>query len=303
MKREFLTSLPLTIFLTKSMGVCMYIEPKVSLVINGKQISSKVMEALIAVLQEGSQKRAANKLYISVPVLHRYIRKIEDAAGFPVLEADRSGTRLTNRGKQIIEEYVALKSRMRKPRSITVGATIITEELLLSATTRFDKDIRFDIIISDDESNVENFKAGMINLVILDDPFYIYELDDIEWDEIGEDRLVHVDRGPRYMRFRFGPQRIGFKHLETTGAKYEVVGETGHLQTLVHSPFSFFANESLLERRGFRIKSATSADLLSHKIVAMYRCKDEGVANIVTVLKSKRMCLPRFTKKGNKMAL
>ena len=39
-----------------------------------------------------------------------------------------------------------------------------------------------------------------------------------KWQEVATDRLLHVDRGPRYARFLYGAQRIGFRHLESQGS-------------------------------------------------------------------------------------
>ena len=111
----------------------------------------------------------------------------------------------------------------------------------------------------------------MMDLVVLDDPLYAFDESEALFDEIGFDRLLHVDRGPNYLRFLYGAQRIGFKHLEVHGK--DTIGSKGPsvpLTSLVNSNMSFFVNESLAARKGLKIKSDTDPRLLRHEIMALY---------------------------------
>jgi hypothetical protein len=85
-----------------------------------------------------------------------------------------------------------------------------------------DPEGRFDLIISDDQRNLKDLRAGMMDMVVLDDPLYALDESDALFDEIGFDRLLHVDRGPTYLRFLYGAQRIGFKHLEMSGKDFRI---------------------------------------------------------------------------------
>ena len=60
-----------------------------SQVINGRKVSVRQLEALLAVQEEGSQTAAARRLGISVPVVHKYIRAVEEAVGAPVRRWER----------------------------------------------------------------------------------------------------------------------------------------------------------------------------------------------------------------------
>ncbi|MDH7508091.1 MAG: LysR family transcriptional regulator [Methanomassiliicoccales archaeon] len=269
----------------------MKIEPQVSLIVDGAHVTTRTIEVLMAILKEGSQKGAAKMLNISIPVLHRYLKKLEKNLGTAIMKTTHIGTELTDEGKQIVMEYIALKSKLARPNRLVVGGTIITEDLLLWALTNFDKEGDIDLIISNDERNIQDFKAGLMDLVVLDDPLYVYDLENVKWEEIGEDRLIHVDRGSRYMKFMYGAQRIGFKHLESSGVPYEVKGVTRYLPALVQSPFSFFINESLLARRGLKIKSATPPNLLKHKIIAIYREEKDEILRFVKELSMQKIRL------------
>jgi molybdate transport repressor ModE-like protein len=265
------------------------IEPAISLAVNGVSVTSHNIEVLKAVYEKGSQKQAARSLGISVPVLHRYLRRMEQRIGVRLLATSPSGTSLTEEGERIVLEYAALRARVRKGESVVVGGTMITEELLLSALSRIDRTGIYDLVISDDERNLQDFRAGLMDIVVLDDPLYVYELEGVKWEEIADDELVHVDRGPNHFRFKYGAQRLGFKFLDSQGVKYKVKGTVRYLPYLIGSNLSFFINHSLLSRRGIRLKSATEMKVLAHKIIAVYRKEDSGVLRLLRELKKERL--------------
>ena len=69
--------------------------------INGNTVTNRQLEALLAVQDTGSQTAAARRLGISVPVLHKYIRAIEEAAGASVVRSTPAGSKLTPEGEEI----------------------------------------------------------------------------------------------------------------------------------------------------------------------------------------------------------
>jgi len=105
-----------------------------------------------------------------------------------------------------------------------VGCSIVTEDLLLSVLSRIDTSGPYDLIISDDERNLKDFRAGLMDIAVIDDPLNVYEFDDARWEEVAEDQLIHVNKGSKYMRYRYGAQRIGFRHLESEGMEYNIIG-------------------------------------------------------------------------------
>jgi peroxiredoxin len=58
---------------------------------------------------------------------------------------------------------------------------------------------------------------------------------------------------------------------------------------LISSNLSFFVNQSLLSRKGIRLKSATEMKMLAHKIIAVYRKEDIDVLKLVSELKKERL--------------
>jgi len=274
-----------------SIGQCqtVQVEPSVSLMINGKAVTSRQLDVLVAVDEEGSQNRAAERLGISTPVLHRYLGQLEERAGTPLTETTRRGTTLTREGRALVREFMALKGRARSGESVTVGCTIITEELLLSVLSRMDSGGDYDLIISDDARNLKDFRAGLMDLVVLDDPLYAYEFEEATWVEVAEDHLVHVQKGDNYMRFMYGAQRIGFRHLDVMGIDYNIIGTTRSLTDLVRSGLSFFINHSYVARKGIRLKSSTSTQMLKHKIMAMLSEESPEVDRLVTEMRKRSL--------------
>lgn len=261
------------------------IEPSVTLLVGGRRLTKRQLEVLSAVHREGSQNRAAALLGISTSVLHRYLSQTEGKVGRPLVTTSPGGSELTELGIKIAMEYEALEVRMRRGTSTVIGCTIVTEDLIMNALSTVDREGACDLIISDDARNLKDFQAGMMDLLVLDDPLYLYDLEDVSWQEVAADRLLHVDNGPRYGRFMYGAQRIGFRHLEARGVTYNVEGAFRSLPALQRSGRSFFINESLALRKGMALKSATDPSLLEHRINAVYRTETDLVRKLVGALR------------------
>jgi DNA-binding transcriptional LysR family regulator len=248
----------------------MRLDPVVNLKVNGHGMTTRQLEVIRAIFETGSQKAASLRLGISTPVLHRYLHQIEAKAGTRLVETTPKGTVLNDDGEAIALEYLALLRRMDRSDRVVVGCTIITEDLLLSSLSSLNDPNAYDLIISDDERNMKDFNARMMDLIVLDDPLYAFEADGPLWEPVAEDRLIHVERGAAYARFRFGAQRLGFRHLDTNHISYRVERSEHSLPSLLRSNMSFFVNESLALKRGQAPKSATDPELFKHQIIAMH---------------------------------
>ncbi|HUL38829.1 MAG TPA: LysR family transcriptional regulator [Methanomassiliicoccales archaeon] len=267
----------------------MKIEPAVSLKVNGVSLTPHQLEVLYEVYRQGSQRKAAEELGLAAPVVHRVLAQIESKAKARLLVADPSGTSLNEEGIKLAREYSALIERMRPGEAVVVGGTILTEDLLLSALSNLDQKARYDLVISDDLRNLQELKAGLMDIVILDDPLYAYETEGVQFDEVAEDRLIYVDRGERHIRFRYGAQRIGFRHLEAIGRRYVIDRETRAAQQLLRSKRSFFINESLALRKGLKLTSDIDPNLLSHKILALFYEDKPHLTWLLRELKKERL--------------
>lgn len=261
------------------------LEPSVTLRVGNVVLTERQLQVIQAVHEEGSQNRAARKLGMSTPVLNRYLSQIEAKVGARLVQATPRGTRLNEEGERIALEYGALTRRMAPSTKLVVGGTLITEELLLRALSRADPQGECGLIISDDGRNLEDFQAGLMDVIVLDDPLLLFDLEGVQWQEVASDRLLHVDRGPRYARFLYGAQRIGFRHLETRGVDHRVERTFRSPELMIRSGLSFFLNESVALRKGIKMRSDTDPGILAHQINAVYKKGTPAVRKIVAEIR------------------
>ena len=264
------------------------ISPSISIEINGTALTPRQMEVILAVKEEKSQNKAASKLGITTPVLNRYISQIEKKTGISLVQTRATGTELTEEGQHIVEEYYTLKNKLEKNDFLNISGTPVSQELLMSALSAVDPEGRCNLMISDDKKNLSDLKAGIADMIVLDDPLYLFEAEEFEWETIGEDRLLHEDHGERYAYFRYGAQRIGFRYLELENIPYKIERTFSSMPALVDSGLSFFINESLALRRGVSVKSITSPEQLTHEITAVYSGNNPFIEKIIKELKRLR---------------
>ena len=252
------------------MDILVKLEPLISLKVNGVGLTPHQLEVIRAIYETGSQKAAAERLGISTPVLHRYLHQIEAKVTQALVVANTRGTVLNAEGEAIAQEFEALKNRLKRKDAIVIGCTIVTEDLLLSTLSGMDKEGRYELIISDDERNMQDFNAHLMDIVVLDDPLYAYESEGVQWEEVAEDRLYHIERGKAYAIYRFGAQRIGFRHLDTQKVEYKIERIEHSISSLMRSNLSYFINESLVLKKGLNLRSSTDPEAFKHKILAMF---------------------------------
>ena len=126
------------------------------------------------------------------------------------------------------------------------------------------------VMVSDDETNVKLFVAGLVDLIVLDDPIFAYEtFRDHIVKEVGRDSLLWVDRGEDFALFRYGPQRIGFDYLREQGIPYNVVRFVSDSDGLFDSRLSFFINENLALRKGITRRSSSTKHISEYTIFAV----------------------------------
>ena len=254
-----------------------------SQVINGKTVTARQLEALLAVRDAGSQTAAARAMGISVPVVHKYLRAIEDAAGTPVLLTTPSGSVLTAEGERIAELAMSMDRRCETDRGFTVCCSPVTEDLVMSVVSSLKiKDTN--IVISDDEYNIRMMREDRADLAIIDDPLYLFDAEEFEMEEIGYMGMVLVDNGPSFIRYRYGAQRVAFMFLDSEDRQYTIDSETFSLSELLGSNKSFFVDEFMLTRRNLRLKSAVDPRMLRHAITAIYREETKAVSRVVKAL-------------------
>jgi hypothetical protein len=218
---------------------------------------------------------------ISVPVVHRSIKDIEKKLGFPLIKTSRQGTFLTQHSNEIIEAYKTFESRLKNHPPPTVACSPLYSPLVQQAVLAVEREGHpIDMIIANDELANQYLKMKLVGVVVFDDPVFVYERTETkkkpEVFEIIKDTLIHIYRGNKYIRYKYGAQRIGFAHLKTKGVNYEIVGETRDIKHLIKSGNSFFINRSLARREGLVMNSKTDPKLLMHSIFALKVGKGEA---------------------------
>ena len=263
------------------------IEIRNYMVINGNTISSRQIEVLTAIRDCGSKTAAAKALGISPPVVHKYMATMEESVGMRLMASTATGTELTEMGIRLLEVADIMRERCSDDRGFTVSCSPVTEELVMHAVSS--SRVKADILISDDVTNIRSLKEGYSDMIILDDPQHLEDVDDFEWAEVGYMDMIHVDNGPAYIKYKYGAQRIAFAQLDLTGKEYRITGETCYLPDLLNSNKSFFIDEFLLMKKGIRLKSATDKTLLRHSITAVFRREDRDVTRLLRALQSKSL--------------
>lgn len=268
----------------------MEIKIRTEQIINGQSITNRQLEALWAVGKAGSMSAAAKKLGVSVPVIHRYVTNIESAAGEPVTKSTPMGTVLTAAGKQISDMYMAGEARCSDDHGFTVACSPVTEDLMMSVLSSL-KMTDVELVISDDAHNTRMMIEGLADMVLIDDPLYLFDIDEYGFsaDEIGYMGMVYVDNGPSFIRYRYGAQRVAFMFLDTLNTTYTVDAETYSLSEMLGSNKSFFVDEFLLTRKGLKLKSAVDPKVLRHAITAIFRSENKTVMKLINALKARHI--------------
>ncbi|MDY6931526.1 MAG: LysR family transcriptional regulator [Halobacteriota archaeon] len=250
----------------------MNINPLVSLLVDGKRLSVRQLEALVEISNSCSQTQAARILGISAPVLHRYIKRGELDLGFPLIKTNPTGSVLTPEGIKIVKAYKKyLKATLPVHQNLSVGCSVITQKLLHNSLLPLEEDgMLFELYIGDDDTNRRLLELGELDMVVFDDPLNAYEYEgDAEYQDIAFDTLYHIYRGRSYNKYRYGAQRIGFKHLQLNNSEYILENTISDLTPLLDAKRSFFINQSLVRRMDLTIESDIPHQLFNHAIIAM----------------------------------
>ena len=245
--------------------------PRVIMVTEDGEITNRQLEAIAAVRDRGSMKRAASSLGISTPVLYKYVKEAEAKCGERIVRSDSRGTKLTPFGAELLGRLEALRLRAEDRDSIHVAGTLVSELCLLSAASALtQRGIECRVTISTDEENLRLMDERRADCVIVDDPLRAMELaEKVEGVEIAPDMLLLRRSGADYVRLAFGAQRLGFRYLEQEGAVHSVVRTIFEPALLDRTDLSYFVNRSLVKRGILAAKDAAEQDWSMHAIMAL----------------------------------
>ncbi|UCE80508.1 MAG: LysR family transcriptional regulator [Methanobacteriota archaeon] len=249
--------------------------PRVVLVTENGEITNRQLEALAAVRDMGSMKKAAASLGISAPVLYKYVKEAESRCDETVVRSDSRGTKLTPFGEELLNRLDALRLRTQDRDSIHVAGTLVSELCLLSAASALARrGIECRVTISTDKENLRLMDEQRVDCVILDDPLRAMELaEKAEGVEIGTDLLLMRRSGKNFIRLAFGAQRLGFRYLEQEGIEFHVSDMIFEPALLDRTELSYFVNRSLVRRGILSAKGALEQGWSTHAIMAL-SCSD-----------------------------
>ncbi|MEW5748361.1 MAG: LysR family transcriptional regulator [Candidatus Thermoplasmatota archaeon] len=241
------------------------------IVAEGAEVTHRQLEALAALRDRGSMKRAAASLGISTPVLHKYVRETEAKLGQGLVTTSSRGTSLTGAGRDLLRTFEAFELRLRDEDALRVAGTLVSERCVLTAATALSAcGTACRVWISTDEQNLRMMDEGRLDCVVLDDALYAMErADTFEGTEVGSDVLMHRRCGPDYARLAFGAQRLAFRHLEQRGVEHRVACTVFEPAVLDTMEVSYFVNRSLVRRGVVKAHGAREQRWSQHSIVAV----------------------------------
>ncbi len=257
--------------------------PRVVFVSDGHEITHRQMEALTALNDKGSMQKAAAALGLSTPVLHKYVREIEDKADAQLVTSTSRGSKLTSAGLELLKRFRAYELRMEDPTILKVAGTAVSERCLRTAATVIsDRGRQCIITIGTDDSNLRLADELRVDCVVVDDAMYAMDrAQESPSEEIGTDVLMLRDAGERYARLTFGAQRLAFRYLKERNIPYEVIRTIHEPSLLNDSDLSYFVNRSLVRAGLVMEQEAKDQHWSQHSIMALKCIDHEDLAGFL----------------------
>jgi DNA-binding transcriptional LysR family regulator len=210
----------------------MKINPQLSLIIDGQMVSFKFFEALDVVSQTRSQRDAAKILGISHAVLNRRIRDTEEKLRMKIVITTGAGSRLTDSGFKILKEYYNLIKRLKRLEKPVICGGHISAGLLEVLASEYGLDAF--IYQTEDESALNLFDRGLVDILTLDDPVKAF-MRDLNFVPIARDHLVLVSssdevvddiselEGKDFLEISGSAQRLAWNTMDNMGIDYKIV--------------------------------------------------------------------------------
>lgn len=245
--------------------------PRVVFVSEGQEITHRQMEALAALHERGSMKKAAESIGVSTPVLHKYVREIEEKTDASLVVSTSKGSRLTELGIEFLRRFRAYELRLKDEDVLRVAGTVVSERCLLTAATELsDTGTTCQVTVSTDDVNLRLLEERRVDCVLFDDAMFAMEKSpDLQSTEIGSDVLLLKDTGSRYARLGFGAQRLAFRYLDERQIPHEVVRTIYEPSMVDRTDLSYFVNKSLV-REGVVVADGAKDQRWSiHSIMAL----------------------------------
>lgn len=209
----------------------MKFKPKLSLIVKDETLGFKFFEALDMVSQARSQRKAAKILGISHSVLNRRIKAIEKKLGTELVITTGVGSTLTDDGLEILSKYHYLMRRLSKQEKPIICGGYISAGLLEVLAYEYG----FDAFIyqTEDESALELYDRGMVDILTLDDPVRAF-MRDLNFIPLARDHLVLVSpsediienmselEGKKFVEISGSAQRLAWNTLDNLSINYKI---------------------------------------------------------------------------------
>jgi molybdenum-dependent DNA-binding transcriptional regulator ModE len=264
------------------------IKPVVTFSVDGKKLTFRQLEALARVSALASQTAASRELGIAPPVLHRHIKKAEAKLGRRLVDSSATGTKLTELGERLVSEFGRYQARVARHEKFTIGCTPITMGVVLEAVSELEgAKPKFDVYIGDDYLNERLLRLGELDIVLFDDPVNVYMHEERgRYFELFHDTLLHCDRGEIYVKYRYGAQRLGFKHLEFKRIPFQIEKMVSDIDSMISSGRSFFINRSISSRIADESVKLVPIKELTHAIMTLVVREDEIIDEIIAQIRA-----------------
>lgn len=261
----------------------MRLRARAALFADGAEVTHRQLEALAAVADKGSMRKAAEALGISTPVLYKYVKEAEAKVSAELVSSSSKGTALTGDGRALLRSFETFELRLRDEDGVRAAGTLVSERCLLTAATALSASgTTCRVWISTDEENLRMMDEGRLDCVVLDDALYAMERADMfEGTEVGSDVLLHRHCGPDHLRLAFGAQRLAFRHLEQRKVEHRVVRTVFEPAVLDTTDLSYFVNRSLVRRGIVKAHGAREQKWSAHSVVAVPCSESTGVDRFV----------------------
>ncbi len=266
-------------------------EKRLNFEIEDNLLDYKLFYTLKAIKNTKSQRKAAQYLNISPPVLNRRISKAEELLNEQLVEVSNKGSKLTYLANSLLDEYETLENRLKDDDIITVAGGPISSELIreIAIAYRLD-DIK--ILETDHDTAVELAKKGIVDILGFDDPVYAYLLN-IEPIPLARDSLMLLSHTNE--SFDSWSDLNGLNFVEVEGSSQRLAWNTlaGHdldfdIKTVVksfHEAISIIEHEEDLHtfiNRSMSYRCQYVNDVLSkqtHHIISAYNVKNSDVVD------------------------
>ena len=259
----------------------MRFRPRLTLVAEEGEVTYRQLQALRAVAEAGSMKRAAVLLGVSTPVLYKYVKEVEERIGADLVSSDSRGTVMTEEGRELIARLAEWELRLEDSDVLRVAGTLVSELCVMSAASALSRrGTACAVTISTDAENLRAADEGRVDCVVVDDPLFAMErAEEVRGTEVGSDVLLMRDSGPRFVELAFGAQRLGFRQLESKGVPFEVAERVFEPALLDTTDMSYFVNKSLVRRGFVKAQDADEQGWSVHSIVAL-PCSDHPAVDL-----------------------